>query len=294
MPPTSIWQAAKRHRIPLESQPRELVDARNQLLVGGTERPVPVKVRNMKRSKGQNEDDENLHDFLSQIPDRFFVAEEELDRAVYEEYERCAEHLMNCLPQVDGLEMRQALFDPTVPLDAKREMLVRLVLCGTVDAYRAIEQYVKNADPALEQWGKIALCECRMRLESELLEEPVGIVSTGLGGAQHRLRYLVVIGLACGVLHDGQRRRAESAWRTICGQYDSVLECVNVFPTHVILTLLVSMETAVGAVIDAGIAAANGDDPILRRQYFVTNVAVPTEEEIQRILTERCTEEAPG
>ncbi|MBP1775332.1 MAG: hypothetical protein H6Q86_1338, partial [candidate division NC10 bacterium] len=81
MPPTSIWQAAKRHRIPLESQPRELVDARNQLLVGGTERPVPVKVRNMKRSKGQNEDDENLHDFLSQIPDRFFVAEEELGRA---------------------------------------------------------------------------------------------------------------------------------------------------------------------------------------------------------------------
>ena len=46
------------------------------------------------------------------------------------------------------------------------------------------------------------------------------------------------------------------------------------------------METAVGTVVDEGIAAANGDDPLLRRDYFVTNVTVPTDEEIQRILKE--------
>ncbi len=113
-----------------------------------------------------------------------------------------------------------------------------------------------------------------MALESELLEEPVGIISTGLGGAQHRLRYLVAIGLSCGSLRDAQRRRLESVWRTICERHDSVLERVNFHPTHVLLTLLISMETAVGTVIDAGIAAANGDAPILRRNYFVTNVAV--------------------
>ncbi len=58
-------------------------------------------------------------------------------------------------------------------------------------------------------------------------------------------------------------------------------------------TLLVSMQTAVGTVIDAGIAEANGDAPILRRQYFVTNVAVPTEGEIQQILTEISRDETP-
>ena len=55
---------------------------------------------------------------------------------------------------------------------------------------------------------------------------------------------------------------------------------------HVIVTLLVSMETAVGTVVDEAIATANGDDPLLRRNYFVTNVTVPTDEEIQRILKE--------
>ena len=245
----------------------------------------------MKRGEKQNEDDENLHDFLSQIPDRFIVAEEELDGAVYEEYEKCAERLITCQPREIGLDARQILCDPTTPLDAKREMLVRLALCGTVDAYRAIEQYVKNPDPALAQWSKIALYECRMRLESELLEEPVGVISTGLGGAQHRLRYLVVIGLLRGPLDDGQRRRVESAWRTICGQHDSILERVSFHPTHIVLTLLVSMETAVGTVIDAGIAAANGAAPILRPNYFVTNVAVPTEEEIEQVLAEISTDE---
>jgi hypothetical protein len=46
------------------------------------------------------------------------------------------------------------------------------------------------------------------------------------------------------------------------------------------------MKTAVGTVIDAGIATANSDGPILPRQYFVTNVAVPTEDEIQQVLRE--------
>jgi hypothetical protein len=132
------------------------------------------------------------------IPDRFVVAEEELDGAVYEEYERYVQHLVTCQPQEVGLEARQTLFDPTAPLEAKREMLARLARCGTVHAYRAIEQYVKNPDPALAQWSKVALYECRMGLESELLEKPVGIISTGLGGAQHRLRYLVAVGLSCG------------------------------------------------------------------------------------------------
>lgn len=103
---------------------------------------------------------------------------------------------------------------------------------------------------------------------------------------QHRLRYLAVIGLSCGALHDSRQRRLESAWRTTCERYDCILENVRFHPNHVILTLLISMETPVGTVVDEGIAAVNGDTPILRRQYFVTNVAVPNEEEIQRILTE--------
>ena len=240
----------------------------------------------MKHGEEYDEDDKGLHDALSQIPDRFIVAEEELDGAVHAEFSRYVQHLMSCQPHEAGPEVRQTLFDPTASLEVKREMLVRLARCGTVDAYRVIEQYVKNPDPVLAPWSKIALCECRMALEGELLEQPVGIISTGLGGAEHRLRYLVAVGLSCAPLHDAQQHRLELAWRTICERYDSVLEQVRFHSDHVIITLLVSMETAVGTVVDEGIAATNGDERLLRQRYFVTNVTVPTDEDIRRVLKE--------
>ena len=254
---------------------------------------MPARAWNMKHGEEHDEDDESLHDPLSQIPDRFIVAEEEIDGAVHAEFSRYVHRLLSSQPHEAGPEAHQTLFDPTASLEVKREMLVRLARCGTVDAYRIIEQYVKSPDPVLAPWCKIALYECRMALEGELLEAPVGVISTGLGGVQHRLRYLVAVGLSCAPLHDAQRRRLESAWRTICELYDSVLEQVRFHSDHVIIMLLVSMETAVGTVIDEGIAAANGDELLLRQRYFVTNVTVPTDEEIRRVLKEISRDETP-
>jgi len=247
----------------------------------------------MIHSQEHDEDDESFDDVLSQIPGRFIVAEEELDRTVYAEYSRYVQHLSPCQPQEAALEEGRTLCDPTASLELKREMLARLAQCGTVGAYRAIERYAMNPDPPLEQWSKIALYECRMALESELLEENIGIISTGLGGAQHRLRYIVVVGLLCTPLRETQRRGLESAWRTICERHDSLLEQIRFHPGYVMLTLLVSMETAAGTVIDESIAVANGDNLLLRRDYFVTNVTVPTDEEIQRILNEISRDETP-
>ncbi len=89
----------------------------------------------MVRSRTTNDD--GLREALSQIPDRFVVVEEELDGAVHAEFARNVQRLMACQSQEVGLEARQALFDPTAPLEVKREILVTLALSETVDAYRA-------------------------------------------------------------------------------------------------------------------------------------------------------------
>jgi hypothetical protein len=68
--------------------------------------------------------------------------------------------------------------------------------------------------------------------------------------------------------------------------HDSLLERIQFHPRYVMATVLVSMETAVGTVIEDSIAAANGDGKVLQHDYFVTNVNIPTDEEIQRILKE--------
>ncbi len=56
----------------------------------------------MKRSEEQNDREEDASDFLSQIPGRFVVAEEELDGPVDEEYERYAERLVTCQSRKSG------------------------------------------------------------------------------------------------------------------------------------------------------------------------------------------------
>ena len=252
-----------------------------------------MKAGNMKHGEAHDEDDEGLHDGLSQIPDRFIVAEEKLDEAVRAEYVRYAHRLAACPPGEAGLEAGARLFDPTTSIEVKREALTRLAQGGTVEAYRAIERYAKRPEPELAPWSTIALWECRMALEGDLREESVGMIFTGLGGAEHRLRHLVAVGFSGAPLEDGQQHRLESAWRTICARYDSVLEEVQYHSHHVTITLLVSMDAAVGTVIDEAIAASNGDDPLLRREYFVTNVTVPTEAEIRRVLKEIPRDETP-
>jgi hypothetical protein len=185
------------------------------------------------------------------------------------------------------LDASRVLFDPATSLELKRKMLARLAQLGTVDAYRIIERYAANPDAPLAPWSKIVLYECRMALESDLLEENVGIISTGLGGAQHRLRYVAVVGLLCMPLHEMKQDSLEEAWRTVCGRHDSMLERIQFYPGYMMVTLLVSMETAVGTVIEESIATANNvDGTVLQHDYFVTNVNVPTDEEIQRILKE--------
>ena len=67
---------------------------------------------------------------------------------------------------------------------------------GTAEAYRLLQEYCTRPDPALAQWSRIAMYECRMRLESDLLDEPVGLISTGLGGDGERLRYIFVLAFA--------------------------------------------------------------------------------------------------
>ena len=46
------------------------------------------KAGNMKHGEERDEDDEGLHDDLAQIPDRFIVAGEEIDREADAAYSR--------------------------------------------------------------------------------------------------------------------------------------------------------------------------------------------------------------
>ena len=86
-----------------------------------------------------------------------------------------------------------------------------------MEAYRTIEKFFKQTGQELNAWSALALRECRMLLENELLEEERGFISTGLGGKGKRIRYCFVISSYNG--ESFQKRQNElfnnwSLWRS--------------------------------------------------------------------------------
>ncbi|HCP09036.1 MAG TPA: hypothetical protein DIT25_04555 [Candidatus Moranbacteria bacterium] len=58
-------------------------------------------------------------------------------------------------------------------LKDKKKAIVILAHAGNISAYRILEKYDKNPDPKLISWTSLAMGECRMFLESEILDKPI-------------------------------------------------------------------------------------------------------------------------
>ena len=121
-------------------------------------------------------------------------------------------------------------------------------------------------------------------MESDLLDESVGLISTGLGGDGERLRYIFVLALQGESPAGEKEREIREALDTVCRQYRSLVEEVQFRPSCLSVQVLVPMDVAVGEVIEASIARLNRKDKQVWQDYLVTNVSVPTEEEIQDFL----------
>ncbi len=117
---------------------------------------------------------EGAIDFSEILPDQFIVTDKEIDQELYEQFMTEQEWID---PQPDyTILVRQGkeLLDSTMPISEKKIILAQLASWGTAEAYQLLRQYCARPDSALAEWSRIALYECRMRLESDLLDVPVG------------------------------------------------------------------------------------------------------------------------
>lgn len=127
-------------------------------------------------------------------------------------------------------------------------------------------------------------CTATEQESDELFDDPVGLISTGLGGEGEWLRYIFVLALRGECPAQEQRQEIQVTLGRVCQQNHSKVEQVQFSPAYLSVQVLVPLDEAVGEVIEAGIARLNQHDDLVRQEYLVTNVAVPTEEEIQSFL----------
>jgi len=238
--------------------------------------------------------DDQIQDVLHDIPERLTLAEDGVDSSVQQEYLEYTQHLdFDQYSEEDISARSDSLFSPSTPLEDKKEILAVLAHRGTVKAYRIIERFLETAEQALADWGVLALQECRMFVEGSVLDRNVGMLVTGLGGEDDRLRYFLIIHPRSeAAFTSAQKAAIERGFSYICSRFDSILEKVEAHQHYATMMVLIPLDVAVAEVIERGIDQCNTFCDLLDLNYYVRNDRIPTEAEILHYLQEmrRCRE----
>ena len=238
-------------------------------------------MNDVKRDKDNRENSKN-------VLDSFTLIDEPIDLSIQEEYFRFSETIdFHNVDYEEVLTESDKLFDKHTPIEFKKRILILLAHLGIAESCRTLEKYLKISEGNLRNWTLLALKECRMFLESVLLQEEGGFISTGLGGKDNKLRYYFIVSSKDGLpFSETHRDTLKRGFEKISHKYKSKIEEINFEATYALIGILIPMDVAVGEVIEGGISECNKMNEFLFPDYYVTNVKQPTPEEISEYLEE--------
>jgi hypothetical protein len=232
--------------------------------------------------------DKDNRDNSKEVSDSFALMDEAIDLSIQEEYFSFSETIdFNNVNYEEVLTESNRLFYQHTPIESKKRVLILLAHLGTPESCRILEKYLKISEGNLRDWALLSLRECRTFLESVLLQEETGVISTGLGGKDNKLRYYFIVSSKDGLpFSESQRNTLKRGFETISHKYKSEIEEINFEATYAMIGILIPMDVAVGEVIEEGISECNKMSEFLFPDYYVTNVKKPTPEEISKYLKE--------
>jgi len=234
-----------------------------------------------KRNKDNPENSKNLLN-------SFTLIDEAIDLSIQKEYLSFSKKIdYHNVDYEDVLMESDKLFDRHTPIEIKKRILILLAHLGTSESCKVLEKYLNVSEGNLRGWALLSLKECRTFLESVLLQEEDGFISTGLGGKDNKLRYYFIVSskdaLPFSEIHKDNLRRG---FETISHKYRSEIEEINFEATYAMIGILIPMDVAVGEVMEGGISECNKMGDFLVPDYYVTNVKKPTCKEISKYLEE--------
>ena len=199
--------------------------------------------------------------------DEIRIVDEKIHPDVFTEFFRFLEESDDKLKSVAGYTIKAKLAE--------------LAKTGSIESFRKIERIIKRKDitAAHRDFGIAALNYCRFRIENELLDFPVDMISGGLGGTTNKIRYYLALTGKDGVSQD-QLHEVEAAFKREADARDSIIEEVVHHGFYISLLILGSFDYAIGELI----TAALGKCKFLHTDYFLTNVEIPAYELIRAWL----------
>lgn len=188
------------------------------------------------------------------------------------------------------LKASKKLFQKRTSPEDKKVILFKLAHLGTLASYQTLSKYLDYAgkqEEALITWTVLCSEECRMTLESELLEEDTAMIMSPAGGDGVNMRYYFIISSEQGKhFTSDQKKMIREHFRRVAKEIKCKIENIEFGENYTLFTALHPWEVAPAELIERGIEACNKSTNFLRFHYYCGNMEKPDEKTIGEYLDE--------
>lgn len=230
-----------------------------------------------------------IQEAISSLPENFSILEEQIDIELQMEYFNYGRDMKSSFSDETILQHQADLFNPEIPSNEKKNLLVLLASQEKVEAFRTIERYAKNPDAELRAWSILALQESRMVMQSSLMDEQQVYISTGLGGKGQNLRYFVVlIGREDGPDYTQiQQKLIKTELEFAVSRNNGELEEISFHENLAIAVLLLPVKSDIQGVFVSVISECNQYGDFIRQDIIITNVKRMSVSEIRKFINRK-------
>jgi hypothetical protein len=213
------------------------------------------------------------------------IMQQEVDISMQVEYFEASKSAKYEGTKEELIDRRNDLFNEDISEEEKKKLLPNLAKTRDISVFRTLEKFVEVSIEPLRSWGILALNECKMMIESGLLEQSQVFISTGLGGKGLKLRYFIVLqSINKRNITEIQQKVIRNEFEFTLHKYQSEIEDVA-FKNHLgTLTVLVPINISLRTMFLEAIELCNQLGRFLLEDLIVTNVKKMEFDEINDYL----------
>ncbi|MCH2044959.1 MAG: hypothetical protein MK212_12645 [Saprospiraceae bacterium] len=221
---------------------------------------------------------EQLQELLGQLSGGFKVIEHGFDPDLVTFFQKTIEDIKKESTE-DTVETIQERLDTETNIDVLKKYIAQLAQIGSVPALRTLESYEKTASEELISWVRLSLTQCRIKVESDLLDDPIGYITTGLGGKNNKIRYYMAA-KSVDPFTTGRVQFAYQEFRDVLKEWNGELESMENMGDYLLFRLLAPLNIIIPDMISEGIDRCG----FLDSQFWLSNMQKPTDEDLEEWL----------
>ncbi len=235
------------------------------------------------------ENPNEFNDMINHMPENIRIIEDQIDVEVQQEYLELARNLKEeRMDEDEAISRLPVLLDPDADLLQRKETIVQLAQTASVRSFRELENFSETADGEIAEFARFGVHIARAMLESDLSDDNIGFISSGLGGKGNLLRYFF-----CIFNLEEKKAFLPSQKKIIKKEFDLAfrsengeMEKINFKGEYAIFQVLAPLQCDFNELIRQTLDEINEFGQFLYEGYFATNVKIPDHKEISSIINE--------